>query len=141
MLLHHIIEKHAENKPEAPFSEFNSRKMSYKEANAMANKFANACRPNHLAFTPPCFSNFANIKKSTIVNIIKDIKNTTMELKESLLTLGFNVVHIFSLSNRFTIDFIFCFNILTCICIYTCICSDRFLFLLYMYFQPLGHSI
>ena len=44
MLLHHIIEKHAENKPEAPFSEFNSRKMSYKEANAMANKFANALK-------------------------------------------------------------------------------------------------
>ena len=44
MLLHHIIEKHAQNKPEAPFSEFNSRKMSYKEANAMANQFANAFR-------------------------------------------------------------------------------------------------
>ena len=44
MLLHHIIEKHAENKPEAPFSEFNSRKMSYKEANSMANKFANALK-------------------------------------------------------------------------------------------------
>ena len=44
MLLHDYLEGHASKAPDSLFSEFNSRTLTYKQANAIANQFAAALK-------------------------------------------------------------------------------------------------
>ena len=49
MLLHDYIEGHASKAPDSLFSEFNSRTLTYKQANALANQFAAALKNEGLS--------------------------------------------------------------------------------------------
>ena len=49
MLLHDYLEDHASKAPDSLFSEFNSRTLTYKQANAIANQFATALKNEGLS--------------------------------------------------------------------------------------------
>ena len=49
MLLHDYLEGYASKAPDTLFSEFNSRTLTYKQANAIANQFASALKNEGLS--------------------------------------------------------------------------------------------
>jgi acyl-coenzyme A synthetase/AMP-(fatty) acid ligase len=49
MLLHDYLEDYASKAPDTLFSEFNSRTLTYKQANAIANQFAAALKNEGLS--------------------------------------------------------------------------------------------